>query len=84
MTTNDFPPQPSLEFEDADPTTPRLVLPSAWFASNVDVPRIDALCLEAGPRRALVANSSGIVASIAWDHERGAPLEQIDPAGWVS
>lgn len=45
---------------------------------------LDEASLAAGPGMALVADSTGLRGACRFDHEHGAALEDIDPAGWVS
>jgi len=45
---------------------------------------LDEACAAAGPGYAVVADRRQLRGVVAYDVERGAPLEDIPPHGWVS
>lgn len=45
---------------------------------------LDEACAAAGPGYAVVADRHQLRGVVAYDAERGAPLEDIPPMGWVS
>jgi hypothetical protein len=45
---------------------------------------LDAACLAAGPGFAIVADAEQIRGVVVLDHERGTPLHDIPPRGFVS
>ena len=46
--------------------------------------RLDEASREAGPGMALLADAGGLRGVVAFDHEHGAELTDVDPVGWVS
>lgn len=53
-------------------------------AQAVGFGELDGAALSAGPGFAVLCDARGMVGACRFDHERGAALEDIDPAGWVS
>jgi hypothetical protein len=46
--------------------------------------RLDEACAAAGPGFAVVCGQNGIRGIVRFDAERGCPLDEIPPEGWIS
>ena len=69
------------EWDDAEPTDVRpIALPPYYFAtpSALEVPSV-------GNTRAVLANDSGVLGTLAWDAtaEQPVDLAELDARGWV-